>query len=98
MYLNLLRTSINPVASDFEDVWSDAWLPRGTRVRFDREMLLRDDMETTVQTLVAASGGPFMSREEARQYMALPVVGGEAASVASPVDTVDAPAGAVEGD
>jgi hypothetical protein len=95
MYLNLLRTSLEGVMCDFEDVWSDGWLPRGTRVRFDRQMLLRDDMQTMVSTLVAASGGPFMSTEEARQYAALPVVEGEAASVASPVDTVDAPAGAV---
>lgn len=98
LYLNLLRTSLEPVMSDFEDVWSFAWLPRGQLARFDRQMLLRDDMATTVTSLVAATGGPFMSTEEARQYMALPVVDGSAASVASPVDTVEAPAGAVEGD
>jgi phage portal protein BeeE len=89
MYLNLLRTSLEPVMVDFEDVWSDAWLPRGQRARFDRQMLLRDDMQTTVSTLVQASGGPFMSTQEARQYLALPVAEGEVVTVASPVDTIE---------
>jgi hypothetical protein len=88
MYLNLLRTSLEPVMVDFEDVWSAAWLPRGQQARFDRQMLLRDDLQTTVTTLVAASGGPFMSTEEARQYLALPIADGSV-TVASPVDTVE---------
>lgn len=86
MYLNLLRTSVEPVAVDFEDVWSDAWLPRGTKVRFDRQMLLRDDMQTTVATLVQATGAPIMSVDEARQYLTLPVTDG-VVSATSPVAT-----------
>jgi HK97 family phage portal protein len=88
MYLNLLRTSIEPVAVDFEDEWSDMWLPSTTRVRFDRQMLLRDDLETTATTLQVLVGANIMSIEEARQYLTLPVVEGEAASVASPVTTI----------
>ena len=90
MYLNLLRTSINPVAVDFEAVWSASWLPRGQSLRFDRAELLRDDLATTVHTMVEASGGPVMSTGEARAYMSLPVNGGPVGdSAASPVDTVD---------
>ena len=43
-YQQILRTSIEPVLADFEDVWSDAWLPRGTIVNFDRQQLLKDDL------------------------------------------------------
>lgn len=89
MYLNLLRTSIEPVAVDFEDVWSDAWFPRGTRARFDRTMLLRDDMQTTALTLSTLTTAQIMTTNEAREYLALPVIEGEAASVASPVATTD---------
>lgn len=88
MYLNLLRTSVEGVAVDFEDEWSDMWVPKTTRVRFDRQQLLRDDMQTTAETLDKLVGAGIMSIPEARQYLALPIVEGEAASVASPVATV----------
>ena len=88
MYLNLLRTSIEPVAVDFEDEWSDMWVPATSRVRFDRQMLLRDDLQTTAETLQTLTDSGIMSILEARQYLALPVVEGEVASVTSPVTTV----------
>lgn len=93
MYLNLLRTSIEPVAVDFEDVWSDAWLPRGTLVRFDRTKLLRDDMSTTATSLATLTGGAaIMSVEEAREYLTLPPsVRPQLVTTVSPVDTVPAP-------
>lgn len=75
MYTNLLRVSLEPVLADFEDVWSMRWLARGHRVRFDRAQLTRDDMQTTIQTLVAAitSVPPLMSVPEARAFMGLPI-------------------------
>jgi len=50
-YQQILRTSIEPVIADFEQVWSDAWFPRGTTVRFDRNKLLAEDLPTTAQAL-----------------------------------------------
>ena len=54
MYLALLRTSLEPVLVDLEQVWSAAWLPRGQSVVFDRLALTRDDLQTTVTTLAQA--------------------------------------------
>lgn len=56
-YQQILRTSIEPVIADFEQVWSQAWLPRGQTVRFDRNKLLAEDLPTTAMAwsqLVAA--------------------------------------------
>ena len=56
-YQQVLLTSLEPVLADFEQVWSDAWLPRGTHVQFGRDKLLREDLPTTataLSTLVAA--------------------------------------------
>jgi HK97 family phage portal protein len=56
-YQQILRTSIEPVIADFEQVWSQAWLPRGQMVRFDRNKLLAEDLPTTataLSTLVTA--------------------------------------------
>lgn len=70
MFLTLLRTFFEPILSLFEDAWGAAWLPRGQQVRFDRDELTRDDLQTTVQTMVAATGGqPLLSVPEAREYM-----------------------------
>jgi HK97 family phage portal protein len=88
MYTNLLRVSLEPVLADFEDVWSMAWLPRGQRVRFDRAQLTRDDLQTTVQTMVAAitSDPPLMTVEEARAFMGLATTPTGVVST-SPLDT-----------
>ena len=56
-YQQILRTSIEPVLADFEQVWSAAWVPRGQSIRFDRNKLLAEDLPTTataLATLVAA--------------------------------------------
>ena len=68
-YQQILRTSLEPVLSDFEDVWSDAWLPRGTTVVFDRNKLLRDDLPTTALAITTLVGADVMSADEARAYL-----------------------------
>jgi hypothetical protein len=88
MYLNLLRTSIEPVAVDFEDAWSAALLPRGTSVRFDRTKLLRDDLGTTATTLSVLVAAGIMTTDEAREYLALGARGVAGSTIVSPVDTV----------
>jgi HK97 family phage portal protein len=75
-YMQILRTSLEPVLADFEDVWSDAWLPRGTTIRFDRNQLLRDDLSTTALALSTLVGAGIMSPAEAAAYLALPAAGG----------------------
>ena len=75
MYLNLIRTSINPVVVDFEDVWSGALLPRGQRVRFNPAPVLGEDFATTVQTLARAVDAGLETRDEARVVLGLPPLG-----------------------
>ena len=88
MYLTLLRTSLEPVLADLEQGWSDAWLPRGQAVRFDRLQLTRDDFTTTVATLDKAVRGGLITVPEARHYLGLdPNVPGP--TVLSPVVTED---------
>ena len=55
-YQQILRTSIEPVLADFEQVWSQAWVPRGQTVRFDRNKLLAEDLPTTAQALATLVG------------------------------------------
>jgi HK97 family phage portal protein len=69
-YQQILRTSLEPVLADIEDVWSDAWLPRGQQIRFDRNQLLRDDLATTTTAMVALVTAGILSPEEAREYLA----------------------------
>jgi HK97 family phage portal protein len=71
MYLNLIRQTIAPITEDFELTWSDAWLPRGRRVRFDRSTVLRDDQATEVNTLSKAITSKIMTVPEARVYLGL---------------------------
>ena len=73
-YQQILRTSLEPVLVDFEDVWSDAWLPRGQSIRFDRFQLLREDMATTATTVAGLVAAGIITAEEARMILALPVV------------------------
>ncbi|MEU5939398.1 phage portal protein [Micromonospora sp. NPDC047548] len=72
MFLTLLRTSLEPVMSDLELVWSLAWLPYGRSVRFDRLQLTRDDFATEVQSGVAAVNAGLMTAEEWRIRQSLP--------------------------
>jgi HK97 family phage portal protein len=71
-YQQILRTSIEPVLADFEDVWSYAWLPRGQKVRFHRAQLLREDLPTAVAAATSAYGAGLISLEEARAMIGLP--------------------------
>jgi HK97 family phage portal protein len=71
-YQQVLRTSLEPVLADFEDVWSNAWLPRGTSIRFRRSQLLREDLATSTTAAVAAYGAGLMTLAEARVEIGLP--------------------------
>lgn len=89
MYLNLLRTSLEPVLTVFEGTWSPAWLPRGRTVRFDRLAITRDDFPTMVTTVVAAVNAELMSPEEGRVYLGLPpkMTGAPKAKIEAPGDS-----------
>lgn len=94
MYTNLLRVSLEPVLTDFEDVWSGALLPRGQRVRFDRAQLVHDDLQTTITTLAAAVNAGLYTRDEARVYMGLSLLGEaipQVGPLGPPDTTVDEP-------
>jgi HK97 family phage portal protein len=71
-YQSMLRTSLEPVLADFEDVWSYAWLPRGTNIRFRRSQLLREDLTASTNAAVAAVGAGIMTIAEARVEIGLP--------------------------
>jgi HK97 family phage portal protein len=71
-YQQVLRTSLEPVLADFEDVWSYAWLPRGQDVRFDRNQLLSDDLTVTSNAMVATYNAGILTLDEARAGMNLP--------------------------
>jgi HK97 family phage portal protein len=94
-YMQILRTSLEPVLADFEDVWSNAWLPRGTNVRFRRSQLLRDDLPTMTTAAVAAYGAGLMTLAEARVELGLPpdIQGpiGAGADIATPAEPDAAP-------
>lgn len=71
MFLVLLKTALGPVMDPFEQVWSQAWLPNGRQVGFDRVTLLRDDLQSMVSTFKGASE-LFPDPNEPRQYMGFP--------------------------
>jgi HK97 family phage portal protein len=74
MFLDLLRTSLEPVMSDLESVWSLLWIPpTGKSVRFDRLQLTRDDFSTEVATGVQAVQAGLISIEEWRIRQGLPI-------------------------
>lgn len=96
MFVALLRTAFEPVLSLFEDAWSKAWLPYGQTLRFDRDELTRDDLQTTVSTMVQATGSrPLLTVPEAREYMGRDPETGPVESV--PVETPPADQQEVEG-
>lgn len=73
MFLELQRTSLEPVMRDLEAVWGAAWfVARQRRTKFDRQQLTRDDFETTVRTMKMAVEAGLYTDEEARLYMGLP--------------------------
>lgn len=70
MFLELQRTSLEPVMRDLEAVWGNSWFPqRSRRTRFDRLQLTRDDFETSIRTLKMAVDAGLMTPEEARLYL-----------------------------
>jgi hypothetical protein len=71
-YQQVLRTSLEPVLADFEDVWSNAWLPRGTDIRFRRSVLLQEDLATAATAAIALHGAGLASTVEAREMVRLP--------------------------
>jgi HK97 family phage portal protein len=68
-YQQILRTSLEPVLTDFEDEWSEHWLPRGQAIRFDRNQLLRDDLATTAAAVVQLVNAGILDRAEARALL-----------------------------
>ena len=68
-YQQVLLTSLEPVLADFEQVWSDAWLPRGTQVQFGRDKLLREDLPTTATAMQALVAADIASPAEVRNYL-----------------------------
>ena len=71
-YQQILRTSLEPVLADFEDVWSDAMLPRGQFVRFERSQLLREDLATSMTASTQGYAAGIMTVEESRVMVGLP--------------------------
>jgi HK97 family phage portal protein len=68
-YQQVLLTSLEPVLVDFEQTWSDAWMPRGTDVKFGRDKLLREDLPTTAVALSTMVGADIVSPDECRSYL-----------------------------
>ena len=71
-YQQILRTSLEPVLVDFEAAWSDAWLPRGSVLRFQRAQLLREDLPTSMGAAVAGYGAGIITQPEARVMVGVP--------------------------
>jgi HK97 family phage portal protein len=69
-YQQILRTSLEPVLADFEDVWSYAWQPRGTTIHFDRNKLLSEDLPTQAMALSQLVAAGIISTDEARASLA----------------------------
>lgn len=70
MLLALMRVTLAPMLRTFEDDWSTAWLPYGRGVELDRLELLRDDLQTMVNTFARGrDAGLFPDINEPRVYM-----------------------------
>lgn len=85
LFLTLVRTTLGPIIAPFAQTWSQAWLPRGSEVRFDREAIEADDLATLVTTLTKATGNKaVMTQDEARTRLRLAPLGGDAAELGGP--------------
>jgi HK97 family phage portal protein len=71
-YQQILRTSLEPVLADFEDVWSAALLPRGTFARFRRSQLLREDLATSATAAAGLYAAGIWTQGEARVATGVP--------------------------
>jgi HK97 family phage portal protein len=76
MFTDLLRVSVEPVLTDFEDILSGRLLPRGQRVVFGRSGVLRDDLGSMMGWLRSGVEGGLWTRDEARAYLDKPPLGG----------------------
>lgn len=95
MFLVLTKTALGPVMDVLEDVWSAAWFPHGSRVRFNRTELLRDDLPAMVQAFTTG-GALFPDPNEPREYMGFPALPASAwpttpAPAPEPAGSVDPP-------
>jgi len=70
-YQQILRTSIEPVITDFEDEWSYRLLPRGQTIQFDRNKLLADDFATTANAVVALVTAHIITPQQGFSLMGL---------------------------
>lgn len=86
LFLTLLRTSLDGLREELEDEWSYQWFPRGQRIRFDRNAILVDDLETTIRTARNAVEGRLWTLPEARSYLGL-----DPDVVPDPIDPPPAP-------
>lgn len=98
LFLTLVRTTLGRIIAPFSQTWSQAWLPRGQQVRFDREALEADDFAALVTSLVQATGGPVLTPNEGRTRLRLaPIEGGdELRSGAAPAPAPEEPAPATQ--
>lgn len=70
-WLELVRVGLSQPMRTFEDVWSQAWVPRGKTVRFNQLEFTRDDFQTSIATVSAAMKAGLMTYEEGRVYLGL---------------------------
>ena len=69
MFLTLMRQTLEPIVSQLEGAWGQAWLPHGQQLRFDRQAILGDDMGTTIGWLRLALSAGLVTMDEARAYI-----------------------------
>ncbi|MDO5534379.1 MAG: phage portal protein [Propionibacteriaceae bacterium] len=69
MWLNFLRQTAAPILEQLELSWSQAWLPRGQRVSFDRRVVLAEDMRTAVSWVSRAHEKGLITLSEARKAL-----------------------------
>lgn len=78
-YLHLMRQTLGPIITQFEQVFTREWTFPGTKeIRFDRQAILGDDMGTTIGWASQAVGSGLMTADEAREYLGKGPIGGPA--------------------
>lgn len=75
MFTTMIKTSLARVLQPFEDVWSRAFTPHGSLVRFDRLELTRDDFAAEVTSGRQAVDGGLMTVDEWRVRQGLTPIG-----------------------
>lgn len=69
MWLNFLRQTAAPILEQIELTWSQAWLPRGQRITFDRRVVLAEDMGTAVSWVSRAIDKGLITLAEGRKAL-----------------------------